>query len=237
MHLQRVPSETQGSKYKQVSLPQSGCWSKKHYVDVSAHTIRISNAKIYYLLMLTKQIAVLIFEIKRIAWLASSALIVSEVMLNCKKNPWLLFFRTPESCLAIMNLLKWIDLIVVTRSDVLPSSHSFVGGLPDKKFEVDKRAMNLGDFNDIMRKDRSGFRPPNSKDMGTTDSGPYFEKVRWILLVRGKSTHFKVLVPVFSGNAESSKTEHKRYGTGNKEEQVHLCSVHIWNIEMDWVRA
>uniref|UniRef100_A0A669QK35 Trinucleotide repeat containing adaptor 6B n=1 Tax=Phasianus colchicus TaxID=9054 RepID=A0A669QK35_PHACC len=51
-----------------------------------------------------------------------------------------------------------------------------VGGLPDKKFEVDKRAMNLGDFNDIMRKDRSGFRPPNSKDMGTTDSGPYFEK-------------------------------------------------------------
>uniref|UniRef100_A0A8C3SXH9 Trinucleotide repeat containing adaptor 6B n=1 Tax=Chelydra serpentina TaxID=8475 RepID=A0A8C3SXH9_CHESE len=46
----------------------------------------------------------------------------------------------------------------------------------DKKFDVDKRAMNLGDFNDIMRKDRSGFRPPNSKDMGTTDSGPYFEK-------------------------------------------------------------
>ncbi|XP_039345150.1 trinucleotide repeat-containing gene 6B protein isoform X7 [Mauremys reevesii] len=52
-----------------------------------------------------------------------------------------------------------------------------VGGLPDKKFDVDKRAMNLGDFNDIMRKDRSGFRPPNSKDMGTTDSGPYFEKL------------------------------------------------------------
>ncbi|XP_044841333.1 trinucleotide repeat-containing gene 6B protein isoform X1 [Mauremys mutica] len=52
-----------------------------------------------------------------------------------------------------------------------------VGGLPDKKFEVDKRAMNLGDFNDIMRKDRSGFRPPNSKDMGSTDSGPYFEKL------------------------------------------------------------
>uniref|UniRef100_A0A8D0L7W4 Trinucleotide repeat containing adaptor 6B n=1 Tax=Sphenodon punctatus TaxID=8508 RepID=A0A8D0L7W4_SPHPU len=51
-----------------------------------------------------------------------------------------------------------------------------VGGLPDKKFDVDKRGMNLGDFNDIMRKDRSGFRPPNSKDMGTTDSGPYFEK-------------------------------------------------------------
>lgn len=40
--------------------------------------------------------------------------------------------------------------------------------------------MNLGDFNDMMRKDRSGFRPPNSKDMGTTDSGPYFEKVREI---------------------------------------------------------
>ncbi|XP_072512314.1 trinucleotide repeat-containing gene 6B protein isoform X2 [Notamacropus eugenii] len=52
-----------------------------------------------------------------------------------------------------------------------------VGSLPDKKFDVDKRAMNLGDFNDIMRKDRSGFRPPNSKDMGTTDSGPYFEKL------------------------------------------------------------
>ncbi|XP_075768946.1 trinucleotide repeat-containing gene 6B protein isoform X5 [Pelodiscus sinensis] len=52
-----------------------------------------------------------------------------------------------------------------------------VGSLPDKKFEVDKRTMNLGDFNDIMRKDRSGFRPPNSKDMGTTDSGPYFEKL------------------------------------------------------------
>lgn len=51
------------------------------------------------------------------------------------------------------------------------------GSLPDKKFDVDKRAMNLGDFNDIMRKDRSGFRPPNSKDMGTTESGPYFEKV------------------------------------------------------------
>lgn len=42
--------------------------------------------------------------------------------------------------------------------------------------------MNLGDFNDMMRKDRSGFRPPNSKDMGTTDSGPYFEKVREIPL-------------------------------------------------------
>lgn len=46
----------------------------------------------------------------------------------------------------------------------------------DKKFDVDKRTMNLGDFNDIMRKDRPGFRPPNSKDLGTTDSGPYFEK-------------------------------------------------------------
>lgn len=57
----------------------------------------------------------------------------------------------------------------------------FSGSLPDKKFDVDKRAMNLGDFNDIMRKDRSGFRPPNSKDMGTTDSGPYFEKVSQIL--------------------------------------------------------
>ncbi|KAJ6658989.1 hypothetical protein lerEdw1_019626 [Lerista edwardsae] len=53
-----------------------------------------------------------------------------------------------------------------------------VGGLQDKKFDVDKRGMNLGDFNDIMRKGRSGFRPSNSKDMGTPDSsGPYFEKV------------------------------------------------------------
>nr|XP_016849199.1 PREDICTED: trinucleotide repeat-containing gene 6B protein isoform X7 [Anolis carolinensis] len=51
-----------------------------------------------------------------------------------------------------------------------------IGGLQDKKFDVDKRGMNLGDFNDIMRKGRSGFRPPNSKDMGTPDSGPYFEK-------------------------------------------------------------
>ncbi|XP_077195532.1 trinucleotide repeat-containing gene 6B protein isoform X5 [Paroedura picta] len=51
-----------------------------------------------------------------------------------------------------------------------------VGGLQDKKFDVDKRGMNLVDFNDIMRKGRSGFRPPNSKEMGTPDSGPYFEK-------------------------------------------------------------
>lgn len=41
--------------------------------------------------------------------------------------------------------------------------------------------MNLGDFNDIMRKDRPGFRPPNSKDLGTADSGPYFEKVSCML--------------------------------------------------------
>lgn len=53
----------------------------------------------------------------------------------------------------------------------------FIYVLSDKKFDVDKRTMNLGDFNDIMRKDRPGFRPPNSKDLGTTDSGPYFEKV------------------------------------------------------------
>uniref|UniRef100_A0A803T458 Trinucleotide repeat containing adaptor 6B n=1 Tax=Anolis carolinensis TaxID=28377 RepID=A0A803T458_ANOCA len=52
----------------------------------------------------------------------------------------------------------------------------YSSGLQDKKFDVDKRGMNLGDFNDIMRKGRSGFRPPNSKDMGTPDSGPYFEK-------------------------------------------------------------
>lgn len=57
--------------------------------------------------------------------------------------------------------------------------------------------MNLGDFNDMMRKDRSGFRPPNSKDMGTTDSGPYFEKVREISLDKLISTSlFKI--PVFT---------------------------------------
>lgn len=63
-------------------------------------------------------------------------------------------------------------------------SFFYSGGLQDKKFDVDKRGMNLGDFNDIMRKGRSGFRPPNSKDMGNPDSGPYFEKVRRIFLVR-----------------------------------------------------
>lgn len=73
----------------------------------------------------------------------------------------------------------------------------FTGGLPDKKFEVDKRAVNLGDFNDMMRKDRSGFRPPNSKDMGTTDSGPYFEKVREISLDKLIST-FMFKIPVFT---------------------------------------
>ncbi|XP_068108132.1 trinucleotide repeat-containing gene 6B protein isoform X2 [Hyperolius riggenbachi] len=52
-----------------------------------------------------------------------------------------------------------------------------VGVLPEKKFEADKRGVNLGDFNDMMRKDRSGgFRLPNSKEMGAADSGPYFEK-------------------------------------------------------------
>lgn len=56
------------------------------------------------------------------------------------------------------------------------------GGLQDKKFDVDKRGMNLGDFHDIMRKNRSGFRPPSSKDMGNPDSGPYFEKVRYTFL-------------------------------------------------------
>ncbi|XP_029446091.1 trinucleotide repeat-containing gene 6B protein [Rhinatrema bivittatum] len=52
-----------------------------------------------------------------------------------------------------------------------------VGSLPDKKFDTEKRGMNLGDFNEMIRKDRSGFRPPSSKDMGSTDSGPYFEKL------------------------------------------------------------
>lgn len=57
--------------------------------------------------------------------------------------------------------------------------------------------MNLGDFNDMMRKDRSGFRPSNSKDMGTTDSGPYFEKVREISLNKLISTSM-LKVPVFT---------------------------------------
>ncbi|XP_064419429.1 trinucleotide repeat-containing gene 6B protein isoform X2 [Latimeria chalumnae] len=52
-----------------------------------------------------------------------------------------------------------------------------VGGHPDKKLDSDKRAMNLGDYNGIIRKERSGFRPPNSKDMGPADSGPYYEKL------------------------------------------------------------
>ncbi|XP_066852061.1 trinucleotide repeat-containing gene 6B protein isoform X9 [Anser cygnoides] len=74
---------------------------------------------------------------------------------------------------------QFSNMGLLSQTEDIPGSKMdlSVGGLPDKKFEVDKRAMNLGDFNDIMRKDRSGFRPPNSKDMGTTDSGPYFEKL------------------------------------------------------------
>ncbi|XP_063252039.1 trinucleotide repeat-containing gene 6B protein isoform X6 [Prinia subflava] len=73
---------------------------------------------------------------------------------------------------------QFSNMGLLSQTDDIPGSKMdlSIGGLPDKKFEVDKRAMNLGDFNDMMRKDRSGFRPPNSKDMGTTDSGPYFEK-------------------------------------------------------------
>uniref|UniRef100_A0A8C9BN59 Trinucleotide repeat containing adaptor 6B n=1 Tax=Phocoena sinus TaxID=42100 RepID=A0A8C9BN59_PHOSS len=73
---------------------------------------------------------------------------------------------------------QFSNMGLLSQTEDNPSSKMdlSVGSLPDKKFDVDKRAMNLGDFNDIMRKDRSGFRPPNSKDMGTTDSGPYFEK-------------------------------------------------------------
>ncbi|OPJ68957.1 trinucleotide repeat-containing 6B protein isoform C [Patagioenas fasciata monilis] len=73
---------------------------------------------------------------------------------------------------------QFSNMGLLSQTEDIPGSKMdlSVGGLPDKKFEVDKRAMNLGDFNDMMRKDRSGFRPPNSKDMGTTDSGPYFEK-------------------------------------------------------------
>ncbi|XP_069509026.1 trinucleotide repeat-containing gene 6B protein isoform X3 [Ambystoma mexicanum] len=52
-----------------------------------------------------------------------------------------------------------------------------VGGLTDKKFETDKRVLNLGDYNDNLRKERSGFRPPNSKDVGVNDNGPYYEKL------------------------------------------------------------
>ncbi|XP_078539490.1 trinucleotide repeat-containing gene 6B protein isoform X5 [Lissotriton helveticus] len=51
-----------------------------------------------------------------------------------------------------------------------------VGGLADKKFDTDKRGLNLGDYNDNLRKDRSSFRPPNSKDLGVNDNGPYYEK-------------------------------------------------------------
>lgn len=58
-----------------------------------------------------------------------------------------------------------------------PLWSSPTGVLPDKKFEADKRGVNLGDYNDMMRKERSGFRLPNSKEMGAADSGPYFEKV------------------------------------------------------------
>ncbi|XP_009320089.1 PREDICTED: trinucleotide repeat-containing gene 6B protein isoform X5 [Pygoscelis adeliae] len=74
---------------------------------------------------------------------------------------------------------QFSNMGLLSQTEDIPGSKMdlSVGGLPDKKFEVDKRAMNLGDFNDMIRKDRSGFRPPNSKDMGTTDSGPYFEKV------------------------------------------------------------
>lgn len=73
---------------------------------------------------------------------------------------------------------QFSNMGLLSQTEDNPSSKMdlSVGSLPDKKFDVDKRAMNLGDFNDIMRKDRSGFRPPNSKDMGTTESGPYFEK-------------------------------------------------------------
>ncbi|KAG8436339.1 hypothetical protein GDO86_007440 [Hymenochirus boettgeri] len=70
-----------------------------------------------------------------------------------------------------MGLLSQVDDPSASKMD-----HS-VGGLPDKKFEPDKRGVNLGDFNDMMRKDRSGFRLNNSKEMGATDSGPYFEKL------------------------------------------------------------
>ncbi|KAM4722340.1 trinucleotide repeat-containing gene 6B protein isoform 1-T1 [Rhinophrynus dorsalis] len=69
-----------------------------------------------------------------------------------------------------MGLLSQVDDPSTSKMD-----HP-VGGLPEKKFEADKRGVNLGDFNDMMRKDRSGFRLPNSKEMGAADSGPYFEK-------------------------------------------------------------
>ncbi|XP_053577260.1 trinucleotide repeat-containing gene 6B protein isoform X1 [Bombina bombina] len=69
-----------------------------------------------------------------------------------------------------MGLLSQVDDQPASKMD-----HS-VGGLPEKKFEADKRGVNLGDFNDMMRKDRPGFRLPNSKEMGAADSGPYFEK-------------------------------------------------------------
>lgn len=69
-----------------------------------------------------------------------------------------------------MGLLSQVDDSSASKMD-----HP-VGVLPDKKFEADKRGVNLGDYNDMMRKERSGFRLPNSKEMGAADSGPYFEK-------------------------------------------------------------
>ncbi|XP_053324632.1 trinucleotide repeat-containing gene 6B protein isoform X2 [Spea bombifrons] len=70
-----------------------------------------------------------------------------------------------------MGLLSQVDDPSASKMD-----HP-VGGLPEKKFEADKRGVNLGDFNEMMRKDRSNFRLPNSKEMGASDSGPYFEKL------------------------------------------------------------
>lgn len=121
----------------------------------------------------------------------STLLIPTVAMLNYKTD--VIYTLILKIISLTANLLSWsIVEIICTNFFIF-----FTGGLPDKKFEVDKRAMNLGDFNDMMRKDRSGFRPPNSKDMGTTDSGPYFEKVREMSLDKFISTSmFKV--PVFT---------------------------------------
>ncbi|XP_043930357.1 trinucleotide repeat-containing gene 6B protein [Protopterus annectens] len=70
-----------------------------------------------------------------------------------------------------MGLLNHHDDPTGSKMDI-----SVAGGLSDKKAETEKRMMNLGE-NGIMRKDRSAFRPPISKDVGAMDSGPYFEKL------------------------------------------------------------
>ncbi|MBN3305932.1 TNR6B protein, partial [Amia calva] len=47
----------------------------------------------------------------------------------------------------------------------------------DKKLEGEKRGMNLSDFNGEMRKGgRAPFRSPSSKEVGSGEAGPYYDK-------------------------------------------------------------